>query len=57
MDECKPLIIGSMVGLLGFAKMASFRAALPFLVPMHCAMYMTHMIQVRQCKPTLSNPR
>ena len=40
-----PMIVGSMIGLLGFHKMASFRAALPYLVPMHCAMYMTHMIQ------------
>mmetsp|Transcript_16957 Transcript_16957/g.41649 ORF Transcript_16957/g.41649 Transcript_16957/m.41649 type:complete len:615 (+) Transcript_16957:209-2053(+) len=40
-----PMIIGSMVGLMGFHKMASFRAELPFLVPMHCAMYLTHMIQ------------
>ena len=39
------MIVGSMIGLLGFHKMASFRAALPYLVPMHCAMYMTHMIQ------------
>ena len=40
-----PMIVGSMIGLLGFHKMASFRAELPYLVPMHCAMYMTHMVQ------------
>jgi len=40
-----PMIIGSMVGLLGFFKMATFRAAFPYLVPMHCAMYSIHCIQ------------
>jgi len=40
-----PMIIGSMIGLLGFHKMAAFRAALPYLVPAHCAFYMIHMIQ------------
>lgn len=40
-----PMIVGSMIGLLGFHKMASFRAELPYLVPVHCLMYMTHMIQ------------
>jgi hypothetical protein len=40
-----PMIIGSMVGLLGFHKMAGFRAALPYLIPAHCAFYMVHMIQ------------
>ena len=28
-----PMIIGSMVGLLGFHKMAGFRAALPYAIP------------------------
>lgn len=40
-----PMIVGSMIGLLGFHKMATFRAELPYLVPMHCLMYATHMIQ------------
>ena len=40
-----PMIIGSIVGLLGFHKMATFRAALPYLVPVHICMYMIHMIQ------------
>jgi len=40
-----PMIIGSMVGLLGFHKMAGFRAALPYAIPVHCAMYFVHMCQ------------
>ena len=40
-----PMIVGSMIGLLGFHKMASFRAELPYLVPVHCLMYTLHMIQ------------
>jgi len=40
-----PMIVGSIVGLLGFHKMASFRAELPYLVPVHCLMYLTHMVQ------------
>jgi len=40
-----PMIVGSMIGLLGFHKMETFRDALPYLVPTHCAMYMTHMVQ------------
>jgi hypothetical protein len=40
-----PMIVGSMVGLLGFHKMAGFRATLPYAIPMHCAMYFVHMCQ------------
>jgi len=40
-----PMIIGSMVGLLGIHKMESFRAALPYAIPMHCTMYFIHMLQ------------
>jgi len=40
-----PMIVGSMIGLMGFHKLATFRAELPYLVPVHCLMYMTHMIQ------------
>ena len=40
-----PMIIGSMVGLLGIQKMAGFRAALPYAIPMHCTMYFIHMLQ------------
>ena len=39
-----PMITGSIVGLLGFHKMATFRAAL-CTVPVHICMYMIHMIQ------------
>ncbi|EJK50634.1 hypothetical protein THAOC_30326 [Thalassiosira oceanica] len=40
-----PMIVGSMIGLLGLHKMDTFRTALPYLVPMHCFMYFTHMVQ------------
>ena len=40
-----PMIVGSMVGLLGFHKLEAFRTALPYLVPTHCLMYFTHMVQ------------
>ena len=40
-----PMIVGSMIGLLGFHKMEAFRTALPYLVPAHCVMYFTHMVQ------------
>lgn len=40
-----PMIVGSMIGLLGFHKMETFRIALPYLVPAHCLFYFTHMMQ------------
>ena len=39
------MIVGSMIGLLGFHKMETFRIALPYLVPAHCLFYFTHMMQ------------
>lgn len=40
-----PMIVGSMLGLLGIHKMDGLREALPYAVPMHCFMYLLHMIQ------------
>ena len=40
-----PMIVGSMIGLLGFHKMETFRIALLYLVPAHCLFYFTHMMQ------------
>ena len=39
------MIVGAMVGLGGFHKMATFRASTPYLVPAHCLMYLIHMVQ------------
>jgi len=40
-----PMILGSIVGLLGFHKNASFRENMPYLVPIHCMCYLLHMAQ------------
>ena len=40
-----PMIVGSMIGLLGVHKMASFRVEFPYAIPMHCVMYCIHMVQ------------
>jgi len=40
-----PMIVGSILGLLGIHKMAGMQAAMPYLVPGHVAMYMAHLSQ------------
>lgn len=40
-----PMILGSIMALLGIHKMAGFQAAMPYLVPGHVAMYMLHLSQ------------
>eukprot|EP00191_Tetraselmis_sp_GSL018_P008711 CAMPEP_0177600912 /NCGR_PEP_ID=MMETSP0419_2-20121207/13934_1 /TAXON_ID=582737 /ORGANISM="Tetraselmis sp., Strain GSL018" /LENGTH=588 /DNA_ID=CAMNT_0019094053 /DNA_START=70 /DNA_END=1833 /DNA_ORIENTATION=- len=40
-----PMIVGSVVGLLGFHKLAGVRAAYPWLVPAHVAFYAAHCLQ------------
>jgi hypothetical protein len=40
-----PMIVGAGVALLGFYKMAPFRAAFPYLVPMHLLFYTVHCLQ------------
>jgi hypothetical protein len=40
-----PMIVGAMVGLSGVYKMAGMRAAMPYLVPGHIALYACHMAQ------------
>ncbi|KAI8894086.1 hypothetical protein BC833DRAFT_624275 [Globomyces pollinis-pini] len=40
-----PMIIGNIIGLVGFMKLDGFREAIPWLVPAHVAFYMVHMIQ------------
>ena len=44
-----PMIIGSIVGLLGFHKNELFREHLPYLVPAHCLFYLVHMVQEHLC--------
>lgn len=41
-----PMIIGNIIGLLGFMKQDGFRTELPWLVPVHIAFYTLHMLQV-----------
>jgi len=40
-----PMIVGSIIGLMGIFKMEGFRQAVPYLVPMHIALYTCHMLQ------------
>merc|ERR1740121_352510 len=40
-----PMILGAVVGLLGIHKMSGMRNAVPYLVPGHVALYLTHMAQ------------
>jgi hypothetical protein len=40
-----PMIVSQVFALLGFMKAAHFRAEWPLVVPIHCALYMTHMLQ------------
>lgn len=40
-----PMILGGIVGSLGFHKLAPFRAAFPWLVPIHVALYVAHCLQ------------
>jgi Phospholipid methyltransferase len=41
-----PMIMGNIVGLLGFHKLEGFREEVPWLVPMHILLYTIHMVQV-----------
>lgn len=41
-----PMIIGNILGLLGFMKLDGFRHEFPWLVPAHIIFYTIHMIQV-----------
>ena len=40
-----PMIVSQVFALLGFFKAAHFRAEWPYLVPVHVAFYVTHMLQ------------
>ena len=40
-----PMILGAIVGLLGFHANEAFRTAFPLLVPAHCVLYLVHATQ------------
>jgi hypothetical protein len=40
-----PMILGAIIGLLGIHALGGFRAALPWVVPVHVALYLVHLIQ------------
>jgi hypothetical protein len=40
-----PMIVSQILALGGFLKLAAFRAAWPWLVPGHMALYFIHMLQ------------
>mmetsp|Transcript_23062 Transcript_23062/g.37046 ORF Transcript_23062/g.37046 Transcript_23062/m.37046 type:complete len:592 (+) Transcript_23062:52-1827(+) len=40
-----PMIVGAVIGLVGFHKMEGFRREMPYLVPIHIALYLLHMTQ------------
>merc|ERR1711904_345898 len=44
-----PMIVGNIIGLLGFTKMDGFRAAVPYLVPGHVFLFVCHMVQETVC--------
>jgi hypothetical protein len=43
------MMVGSIVALLGFMKLDTFRAACPWIVPLHIGFYLVHMAQVFGC--------
>lgn len=40
-----PMILGSLIALIGIHKMESFRNVYPWLVPVHMFLYFIHMMQ------------
>ena len=40
-----PMIVGNIIALLGFYALPELRAAAPYLVPMHIAFYLLHLLQ------------
>jgi hypothetical protein len=40
-----PMIVGNIIALLGFFEMEGFRAAVPYLAPLHIAFYAAHLLQ------------
>ncbi len=51
-----PMIVGSIIGLLGLEAHAPFREAWPWVVPAHIALYLTHLGQeLRGPRPSETN--
>lgn len=40
------MIVSQVIALLGVHKAAHFRHDWPFVIPIHVALYLTHMLQV-----------
>ena len=52
-----PMILGGIIGLLGFHLHAPFRELVPWLVPVHIAFYLLHMVQeMTDEAPTANRP-
>lgn len=50
-----PMIVGNIIALAGFYAHPEFRAAAPYLVPLHIAFYVMHLLQEQGV--ILRNPR
>lgn len=50
-----PMIVGNIIALAGFYALPEFRAAAPYLVPLHIAFYLLHLLQEQGV--ILRNPR
>lgn len=50
-----PMIVGNIIALAGFYALPAFRAAAPYLVPLHIAFYLLHLLQEQGV--ILRNPR
>jgi len=40
-----PMIVGNIIGLIGLEMLEPLRVALPWLVPLHIAFYLVHLVQ------------
>ena len=46
-----PMIVGNIIALLGFYALPEILAAAPYLLPMHIAFYLLHLLQERATSP------
>lgn len=40
-----PMIVSQIIALIGIHKASHFRADWPYVIPVHVALYLTHMLQ------------
>ncbi len=40
-----PMIVGNIIGLIGLERLEPLRVALPWLIPLHIAFYLVHLVQ------------